>query len=210
MKTNPEQASDFLTQCQTDAPRRWSAEDFAQQQQFVNDGVAGMEWADWSTPMAAMQWIQSSLLGVAMEEADRHEAIVVAGPVVELLPLAEVFEMAARRLNSAGRLVGVIPCLRDNSPESQLFMDLAAEQLWPYCVAEELMETLEESGFELEGEGGGFAAVPQFVRAVIDDELAFKGFRKIFDEMEKQGYDPIEVGWGELRFSAKMKEADED
>ena len=149
-------------------------------------------------------------LDVAMEEADRHEAIVVAGPVVELLPLAEVFEMAARRLNSAGRLVGVIPCLRDNSPESQLFMDLAAEQLWPYCVAEELMETLEESGFELEGEGGGFAAVPQFVRAVIDDELAFKGFRKIFDEMEKQGYDPIEVGWGELRFSAKMKEADED
>ena len=98
-----------------------------------------MEWADWSTPMAAMQLIQSSLLGVAMEEADRHEAIVVAGPVVELLPLAEVFEMAARRLNSAGRLVGVIPCLRDNSPESQLFMDLAAEQLWPYCVAEELM-----------------------------------------------------------------------
>ena len=209
MTAIPEQASDFLTQCQTDATRRWSAEDFAAQQQFVNERVAGSKWADWSTPMAAMQLIQSSLLGVAIEETGRHEAIIIAGPIVELLPPAEVFGMPARRLKPAGRLVGVIPCLRDNSPESQLFMDLAAEQLWPYCVAEELTEALGESGFELDDSGGdGFTAIPQFIHAVLDDRLSFKGFRKIFDEMEKQGYDPIEVGWGELRFSAKLIEAD--
>lgn len=209
MKTISEQAGEFLTQCQTDAPRRWSAEDFAAQQQFVNEGVAGTEWADWSTPMAAMQLFQSSLLGVALEETGRHEAIVIAGPIVELMTPGEVFGMAAGRLKSGGRLVGVIPCLRDNSPESQMFMDLAAEQLWPYCVAEELTELLADSGFEL-GEGkGGFAEIPQFTRAVLNDELAFKGFRKIFDEMEKQGYDPIEVGWGELRFAAKLAETDD-
>lgn len=209
MKTLSEHAGDFFTQCQTDAPRRWSTADFAAQQQFVNEGVAGNEWADWSTPMAAMQLIQSSLLGVPLEETGRHEAIVIAGPVVELLPAADVFGMAAGRLKPAGRLVGVIPCLRDNSPESQMFMDLAADRLWPYCVAEELTERLGEAGFQQDGESGsGFAAVPQFVHAVLKDELAFKGFRGIFDEMEKQGYDPIEIGWGELRFSAALKETD--
>lgn len=206
MKIIPEPAGDFLTQCQSDAPRRWTAKDFARQQQFVNEGVAGRDWADWSTPMAAMQLIQSSLLNVPLEETGRHEAIVIAGPVVELLPPAAVFGMAAGRLKPAGRLVGVIPCLRDNSPESQMFMDLAADRLWPYCVAEELTELLGEAGFQVEGPGCGFVAVPQFVNAVLKDELAFKGFRGIFDEMEKQGYDPIEIGWGELRFSATLRE----
>lgn len=201
-----EQTGEFLTHWQSDARLRWSGEDFAAQQEFVNDAVAGGDWADWSTPSAAMQLIQASLLGTPLEDGEKTDAIVLAGPVVELVAPAKLFGMAAGRLNNGGRLAGIVPCLRDNSPESALFMELAEAQLWPYCVEEEVREALDEAGFETAGAEAKiqFVAIPQFNRAVLNDEPGFKGFRQLFKEMEKQGYDPIEVGWGELRFAADL------
>jgi len=197
-----EQTGEFLTNWQSDARLRWSAEDFAAQQSFVNDAVAGREWSDWSTPGAAMQLIQASLLGTPLEDSEKGDAIVLAGPVVELVAPAKLFVMAAGRLNPGGRLAGIIPCLRDNSPESSLFIELAAKRLWPYFVEEEIREVLAEAGFNTAGDSEiQFAPIPQFNRSILNDELAFKGFRRIFDDLEEQGYDPVEVGWGELRFA---------
>jgi len=197
-----EQTGEFLTNWQNDARLRWSAEDFAAQQSFVNDAVAGREWSDWSTPGAAMQLIQASLLGTPLEDSEKGDAIVLAGPVVELVAPAKLFVMAAGRLNPGGRLAGIIPCLRDNSPESSLFIELAAKRLWPYFVEEEIREVLAEAGFNTAGDSEiQFAPIPQFNRSILNDELAFKGFRRIFDDLEEQGYDPVEVGWGELRFA---------
>ena len=205
-----EQTAEFLTNWQNDAPRRWSPEDFDAQQRFVNDAVGGDNWSDWSNPMAAMQLIQADLLNVALEDAEKHDAIVLAGPVVELIRPARLLAIAAPRLNKGGRLVGIFPCLRDNSPESQLFMELSESRLWPYFTEEEIREALNEAGFDsaVEESTARFSSVPQFNRAVLKDELGFKGFRHIFDELEKEGYDPIEVGWGELRINTPLAERD--
>ena len=206
MSIMSEQTGEFLTHWQSDAPRRWSRDDFAAQQAFINAAVTGREWSDWSTPGAAMQLIQASLLGTPLEESDKTDAIILAGPVVELVAPAKLLPTAAGRLNPQGRLAGIAPCLRDNSPESSLFMELAETQLWPCSVEEEIREALVDAGFDITGGSADvrFVAVPQFNRAVLKDELEFKGFRRIFDEMEKQGYDPIEVGWGELRFAVEI------
>lgn len=205
-----EQTSEFLTHWQSDAPRRWSPDDFAAQQAFVNDAVAECDWTDWSTPGAAMQLIQADLLNVALEDAEKHDAIVLAGPVVELVKPARLFAMAAKRLIPGGRLIVIVPCLRDNSPESQLFMDLSEAGLWPYFTDEEIREGLTECGFSSTGNDTnvGFTAIPQFNHVVLKDELGFKGFRQIFDELEKQGYDPVEIGWGELRINASLADSE--
>ncbi len=199
-------AGDFLTHWQNDAPRRWSATDFAAQQAFVNGQVEGREWTDWSTPMAAMQLIQASLLKAPLEDGDRHDAIVLAGPVTELVPPKELFSLAAGRLRPGGRLIGVFPCLRDNSPESARFMELTKAGLWPYFVEEEVREVLGEAGYDTCGSQAvaGFHAIPQFNRAVLGDDLGFKGFQRIFVEMEGEGYDAMEVGFGELRFAVSL------
>jgi len=98
--------------------------------------------------------------------------------------------------------VGIIPCLRDNSPESRVFAELAPSVCWPYLTAEEVTEALQEAGLAPQPNATEFAVIPHFNAAVLKDELGFKGFRKIFDQLEAQGYDPAAVGWGELRFVA--------
>ena len=131
--------------------------------------------------------------------------MVLAGPVVELLEPARLFGQAASPLRPGGRLVGIVPCLRDNSPESEEFMQLAAATLWPYFTAEELLELLGESNWQVELQARAFIAVPRFNEAVLKGQLGFKGFSRIFDQLMAEGYDPMEVGWGELRFVATMK-----
>ena len=133
-----------------------------------------------------------------------YDAAVLAGPVVELLEPAWLFREAAAALRPGGRLIGIVPCLRDNSPESRTFADLAAETLWPYYTAEELLEMLREEGWRVELETGGFFTIPRFKEAVLKGELGFKGFNAIFAGLAAQGYDPIEIGWGELRFAATV------
>jgi hypothetical protein len=85
-----------------------------------------------------------------------------------------------------------------------LFAELVAAALWPYYTAEELIEMLAEEGWQIHRESSRFVPIRRFTEAVLMDQLAFKGFRKIFDQVEAQGYDPGEVGWGELRFVAEM------
>ena len=128
----------------------------------------------------------------------------LAGPVVELLEPSALFPQAAAALVPGGKLIGVIPCLRDNSPESRGFTEIAAATLWPYYTAEELLEMLRETGGQLDSTASGFRAVPQFNEAVLGDRLGFKGFNRIFERLTAQGYDPMEVGWGELRFVASL------
>jgi hypothetical protein len=198
--------AEFLEHYQRDTTVRWSAEDLAAQRQFVHTHVAGRTWLDWSSPAAGLQLVQSSLAQTAVGTPEKYEAIVLAGPVVELVEPVVVFKQADVPLESGGKLIGIIPCLRDNSPESQRFMEQAAATLWPYYTGEELLEMLRESGWLVARESSGFVAVQRFKEAVRAGQLGFTGFGKIFERLMAEGYDPMEVGWGELRFVAVPEE----
>ena len=196
--------SEFLAHYRHDAEVRWSETDRKEQRDFVNEHIAGSSWLDWSTEGAAMELIQASLTNIGVSGTGRYDALVLVGPVTELIEPPILFQQAVAPLKSPGRLIGIIPCLRDNSPESQLFAELAATALWPYYTAEELIEMLAEAGWQVQHESNQFVSIRRFTEAVLKDQLSFKGFRRIFDQVEAQGYDPSEVGWGELRFVAKM------
>ena len=197
-------AAEFFENYQRDTQVRWSPEDLAAQQEFVNARVAGYEWLDWSSPGAALRLVQANRAGASVGMTEMYYAAVLAGPVVELLEPAWLFREAVVPLRPGSRLVGIIPCLRDNSPESRTFADLAAQTLWPYYTAEELVEMLRDEGWQVELPAGGFVAVPRFNQAVLKGQLGFKGFSPIFAGLAAQGYDPMEVGWGELRFLATV------
>jgi len=196
--------AEFLENYQRDARLRWSPEDLAAQQEFVNSQVTGRDWLDWSTPGAAMELVQASRGQTSMGTAAKFEAVVLAGPAVELVDPAWIFRQASPPLVPGGWLVGIVPCLRDNSPESQVFADLAAETLWPYYTVEDLLEVLRESGWRLASQAGGFVPVPRFNDAALKDQLGFKGFTRIFARLAAEGYDPMAVGWGELRLVATV------
>ena len=202
----PSAASDFLQNYSRDAAFRWSAEDLVAQQQFVNAQVARKQWRDWSTESAAFQLMQASFAGTSLAESNRYEAIVLAGPIVELLQPDELFSSATAFLNPGGTIVAIMPCLRDNSPESQLFAQIAASTLWPYHTAEELLELVREAGVKPDARLTRFVSIPRFNEAVRKDQFAFKGFRRVFEELEAQGYDATEVGWGEVRLVATPRD----
>jgi hypothetical protein len=198
-------SAEFLEHFQRDALVRWSSDDLAAQSQFVNAVISGRKWIDWSNPAAALQLLQASRAETFLDAAEEHDALVLAGPVVEMLEPAALFEQAASLVRPGGRLVGIVPCLRDNSPESREFMRLAASLLWPYYTAEELLEILSEAGWKIELPASGFVAIPRFNQVVLKGELGFPGFAGIFEKLMADGYDPVEVGWGELRLVATME-----
>jgi hypothetical protein len=196
--------AEFLEHYQRDVAVRWSPDDLAAQREFVNRHVAGRHWLDWSTPTAALHLVQASYAQTSVGTAEKFDALVLAGPVAEMIEPATLFSHAAAPLKGDGRLIGIIPCLRDNSPESRTFSELAAAALWPYSTAEELLEILRESGWRVDSAASSFVAVRRFNEAVLKDQLGFKGFNPIFEQLIAQGYDPMEVGWGELRFVAML------
>ena len=198
-------SADFLENYQRDALVRWSPEDLAAQREFVNACLAGRGWIDWSSPAAALQLVQARPAQTVIGKSGRYDALVLAGPVVELLEPTVLFDLAAGPLRPGGKLIGIIPCLRDNSPESREFMRLAASSLWPYYTAEELLEMLAEAGWKIEPSATGFVVIPRFNQVVLKGEPGFRGFAKIFEELMADGYDPVEVGWGELRLTATME-----
>ena len=197
--------AEFLQHYQLDLHVRCSPDDLAAQQAFVNSQIAGGNWLDWSSPSAALQLVQATHAATVVGTAEKYEAIVLAGPVVELLDPISLFRPAAPVLVPDGKLVGLIPCLRDNSPESQMFIDIASESLWPYYTAEELREILRDAGWQIEPAVGGFVPVPQFNVVVNRRQLGFKGFSRVFERLAAEGYDLMEVGWGELRFVATLE-----
>jgi len=174
--------AEFLQHYARDAQIRWSLEDLAAQREFVNTRLAGCQWLDCSTASAALQLVQAVHAQTSLGTHEKYDALVLAGPIVEL-----------------------IPCLRDNSPESEHFMRHAAAMLWPYYTAEELVEMLGENGLREDSRASGFTAIPQFNDAVLEGRLGFTGFAKIFKQLAAEGYDPREVGWGELRFVARLE-----
>jgi len=196
--------AEFLEHYQRDVSVRWSPDDLAAQREFVNTHVAGRRWLDWSTPTAALQLVQASHAQTSLGTTERFEALVLAGPVVEMIEPATLFNHAVAPLNPGGKLIGIVPCLRDNSPESRTFAELAAAVLWPYYTAEELLEALRESGWQVDSVASNFVTVRGFNEAVLNDRFGFKGFNRIFEQLSAQGYDPMEVGWGELRFVAAV------
>lgn len=189
---------------QNDLRLRWSPADLAAQQDFVVAQLGELDWLDWSGDAAALELIQSEVVDISAAPTAKCMAILVAGPITELIQPARLFAFAARHLRPVGRLVGIIPCLRDNSPESRLFAERAAAELWPYHTAEELRELLREAGFEPVTGATGFTPIPQFNRVVLRDQLGFKAYKHLFTQLEAEGYDPAEIGWGELRFVATM------
>jgi len=194
--------AEFLEHYQRDAPVRWSSHDLAAQQEFVGAQVVGGDWLDWSTPAAALQLVQAAAGQTSAGTPVKSDAVVLAGPIVELLEPMALFSQARGPLGPGGRLVGIIPCLRDNSPESDQFIQHAKATLWPYYTAEELLEMLRETDWQIESQLSGFTPVPRFNLAVLNDQLGFKGFNRVFTRLSAEGYDPMEVGWGELRLVA--------
>ena len=195
--------AEFLENYQRDASVRWSPDDLAAQREFVAAQVTGNDWLDWSTPAAALQLFQAVAGQTSTVIAEKSDAVVLAGPIVELLEPPALFSQARGPLGPGGRLVGIIPCLRDNSPESDQFMQHARAALWPYYTAEELLEMLGETAWQIESHASGFISIPRFNLAVLNDQLGFKGFNRVFARLSAEGYDPMEVGWGELRFAAR-------
>lgn len=193
---------EFLRHYQADVPQRWSAEDLAAQSQFVEPWLAGKRWLDWSTEASALALLQNRLVPALGSWDENSQAILLAGPIAELIDPQELIHAAGSAIETGGYFIGILPCLRDNSPESQLFAEISAQSLWPYFMAEEWMEVLSEASLEVEQ--GGFVPAPAFHRAVMQDCLQFKGFGEVFSKMSQQGYDPYEVGWGELRIAAKL------
>jgi hypothetical protein len=196
--------AEFLENYQSDVSVRWLPEDLAAQREFVNRHVGGLDWVDWSTPSAALHLVQAVQAQTSVGAPEKHGALVLAGPIVELVEPATLFRQVASALRAGGKLIGILSCLRDNSPESQQFVEHAAAMLWPYCTVEELLEILRESGWEADPAVSGFVAVPRFNEAVLKRQLGFKGFNGIFARLAAEGYDPMEVGWGELRFVATL------
>ena len=197
---------DFLEHYAHDQAFRWSAEDLAEQAQFAEQALADVAWCDWSNPGMALPLLQAAMLNTPTALEHDYDGILLAGPLSEIMPAETLIPLAQAHLNPAGRLVGIIPCLRDNSPESQRFMDLAAEKLWPYHTAEIWLELLQDTGFEATGIKGEFIARPQFAASALTGKLRFTPFAELFREVEKAGYGANEVGWGELRFLAKAGE----
>jgi hypothetical protein len=193
---------DFLEHYQRDVPIRWSADDLAAQRQFVNGALPAGDWLDWSTPQVSLHLLQSELLSTPMGVSGEYSAVVLAGPAVELLQLENLLRSACRCLTTAGRIIGIVPCLRDNSPESAEFMRISEEVLWPYSTADEIQESLRETGLAVLSEASRFVPVPTFVDAALHDRMHFKGFRDICRKIQALGYDAGEVGWGEFRFIA--------
>lgn len=200
----PGAAAEFLEHYAHDAPLRWTPGDVAAQEAFVRDRVSGADWVDWSTPAAALGLVQAGAAVAVSEAGPACGAVILAGPVAELLDPGWLFDRAAALLPPGGRLIAILPCLRDNSPESRVYVEWAAKTLWPCPTAEELLEILAERGWRVEPDAPGFVAVPRFKEAVLKDELRFKGYRAVFDRLAAEGYDPMEIGWGELRVSAAM------
>jgi hypothetical protein len=197
---------EFLQAYGHDQAFRWSAEELVAQGKFVEAMLAGISWSDWSDSAMALPLLQAAMLGTPTALEHGSDGILLAGPLTEIMPAEALIPLAQTHLNPAGRLVGIIPCLRDNSPESQLFMDLAAEKLWPYHTAEIWLEVLQDAGFEAAGIKGEFVAQPQFIASVLTGKLQFAPFAELLRGVEKAGYGANEVGWGELRFVAKAGE----
>ena len=195
--------AEFLEHYQRDAAVRWSPNDLAAQQEFVSVKLVGCDWLDWSTPAAALQLVSVAAGQISAGTAEKSDAVVLAGPIVELLEPPALFSQTRGPLGPGGRLVGIIPCLRDNSPESDQFMQHVRATLWPYYTFEELLEMLRETAWQIESQVSGFIPVPRFNLAVLNDQLGFKGFNRVFTRLSAEGYDPMEVGWGELRFAAR-------
>jgi hypothetical protein len=197
------EAAEFLDSYQRDTTVRWSPNDLAAQQEFVGAQLAGGDWLDWSTPAAALQLVQAAAGPTSSGSAEKSDAVVLAGPIVELIEPLTLFGQARGPLGPGGRIVGIFSCLRDNSPESGQFMQHARKTLWPYYTAEELMEMLAETAWQIESQISCFVPIPRFNLAVLNDQLGFKGFNRVFARLSAEGYDPMEVGWGELRFAAR-------
>ena len=196
---------EFLDHYQRDVPVRWSPKDVAAQQEFVNGHVIGCRWLDWSTASAALQLVQAVQAQTFLGTHEKYDALVLAGPIVELIEPSTLFRQAVSPLRPGGKLIGLMPCLRDNSPESRIFAERSALTLWPYYTVEELLEMLCETGWEVDSAASGFIGIGQFNAAVLKDQLGFTGFAKIFKQLAAEGYDPREVGWGELRFVARLE-----
>jgi hypothetical protein len=204
LSQSPGLVAEFIQHYSRDAAQRWSPADRQAQQDFVNRHLAGRRWLDWSTETAGLELWQASGARLPLAVRPPFEALLLAGPIVELADAAKLFDYATGPVLPGGHLIGILPCLRDNSPESQLFMDLAAAGLWPYSTAEELVELLGDTGWQLASDFSGFIAIPRFQTVVLNGQLAFAGFQKIFAQLIAHGYDPMEVGWGELRFVARL------
>ncbi|HVY71452.1 MAG TPA: hypothetical protein VHH73_16080 [Verrucomicrobiae bacterium] len=189
-----------------DLPLRWSASDLAEQQAFATQNIAAGDWLDWSSDTAAMDLVQAAMGQPFYPQPGVFGSILLASPVAEMIPPELLFSSAARQLGPGKRLVAILPCVRDNSPESWLFCRQAEKLFWPYHPAEELLETLRDAGWEPDPEQSRFHPVTPFKTAVLADKLGFKGFRRVFDQLEAEGYDPMEIGWGELRVVATRAE----
>ena len=127
----------------------------------------------------------------------------VVGADVELTDKEQLFTELFASAQPGQLIVGTLPCLRDNSPESARLAELMHEKLWDFWTAEELSEIIRDAGFEVIGNRTQFRQNPRWNEAVLKGELQFQGYHSMFEVMMAEGFEPSEIGWGELWFVAK-------
>jgi hypothetical protein len=192
--------SDYLLHYNTDLKSRWSEEALRFQANFVTSRLPKNGIWDWSAPAITLQLLQARLLSEKTAPPPGTSLILAAGPLMELLSPSAIVEEAARSLKQNGRLIAIIPCLRDNSPENEFFAMHASENLWPYYTAEYWQETMQEGGF-MTIDPPQFKENREFSMAQIEGRMNFRGFMPLIEKLQNEGYDPIEIAWGDLHLN---------
>ena len=136
------------------------------------------------------------------------------------------FGMWAIQGRENGRLignVGLFTAWRDIDPEfgeqpemgwimdpeyhgTGMASEACAAAQWNCPTAEELLESLVECGLEVQP---GWKFVPS---PVLKSEAALRKIRfgphlQAIQTVESAGYDPAEIGWGELRFAGSLNQS---
>src|SRR2546430_5825772 len=94
--------AEFLQHYARDAQIRWSLEDLAAQREFVNTRLAGCQWLDCSTASAALQLVQAVHAQTSLGTHEKYDALVLAGPIVELIEPTTLFKQALSPLRPGG------------------------------------------------------------------------------------------------------------
>ncbi len=203
---DPSLAAELLATYPVDDPLRWPDAMQAERGRFVDAVVSNLSALDLSDPPVAFEIAQTALTGSNPAFSERFPALIMAGPLVDLIDPAALLSLVAPFLTPTAIVAGLIPCLRDNSPESAAFAEACAAAQWNCPTAEELLESLIECGLEVQP-GWRFIPSPVFRSESGLRKVCFGPHLRAIKAVESAGYDPGEIGWGELRFSGCLNQS---
>ena len=202
----PPGITEYLVSYNRDLPQRWTAQDLQAQSEFVGQALGQRPYLDLSKEEAVLHLWQNKVFSTGVGFGEQFQAAVLASPVTEVMDPQWVLSFAVQQLTLGGQIAAIIPCLRDNSPPNQAFAKLAEDYLWPIFTVDELLEMTAELGLTAHLPPTGFYPVEKFKQSLGEKSFIFSAFNKVADALISQGFDPMALGWGELRLSASIIE----